>query len=985
MREKRMKILRTLGAFATRNVQNSNLAVNLPLEGDSIMCASRVTSLILTVALFGLLSITFAFAPATSFAECTSLAVNRVTSVVDDSVLAPLPGNVHPLARPEFDQGKVDDTLPLEHIIMLLKRSPAQELALQTRIDQMHNHQSPLFQRWLNANEVGSCYGVADADIAAVSSWLQKHGFTVDSVPAGKMMLIFTGTAGQVEEAFHTEIHNLNVHGEKHIANMSAPQVPAALASVIAGFRSLHDFFPKPMLHMVGVAKRDPKTGKLYLAKDYDKLPTAGEAFASHKLNPLITYGNSPFCEPFDCEWLGPQDFYTIYNEKPLLTGNSCSGKACDGTGQTIAVIEETDVCAGQSDTSPDNCAGANDLAAFRSPFGLPSAKVKYYFGIPGYCADPGVQGPNGTGEESEADIDLQWAGTAAPGATVDFIACASTMTSGGVDLAAMYAVNTLYRTVSSFSVSYGLCEAQLPLNQFPFIFGTNAFYNALWQQAVAEGQTVNISAGDSGDDTCDRGATAATSGWNVNGIASTPYDVAAGGTDFTDNYTSNFALAPNSYWNSNDSPPYGSALSYIPEVTWNETCGSTLLASYLGFLESTTYSPEEVCNGHTPFDMDYTFVNASGSGGISSIYRLPTWQSVYGVGGNYTSRTMRNLPDVSLFASANFWAHALLFCESDLLTGTGGGTPCNYSNANEGGMMAAGGTSFVAPQFNGVIALINQATSTRQGQANYKLYAMADFEYGIPGLPNILPFVPSLVTCESNYLSISEFGRVFPSCVFYDIYRTPAIGTATCAGFDNSNCVADGNVMPCVTGSTDCYTATSGDAYGLLSTSTSRFQPAWYQSAGYSDAVGLGSFNITNLVRNWTSPVWNASSASTTTVSASSGTIDTAGGSNTTTTLTATVTATGRGSLAPPMGTLDFYVSAPGLSQRACDDVRHLSLLGTSALVPASGKASAVLSGVTTRQLGGPGPHDVIACFSGDGANDAPSSGSTTVNMEDQ
>jgi subtilase family serine protease len=950
----------------------------------------RTTSLMFAALLFCLLSTSFGFAATGTLADCRSVSV---TGTVDENVLTPLEGNVHPLARAEFDQGKVSDSLPLEHVIMLLKRSPEQEIALETRIDQMHNQQSPLYKQWLNASQMGTCYGAADADIAAVSAWLQKHGFTVDYVPASKTMLIFTGTAGQVAEAFHTEIHNLNVRGEKHIANMSAPEVPAGLAPVIAGFRSLHDFFPNPMSHVVGVTKRDPSTGKAYLAKDYNKLPTAGQALASRKANPLITYTNNPLCLPNDCEWLGPQDFYTIYNERPLLTGNFCNGRACDGTGQTIAVIEETDVCAGQSGTSPDDCAGANDLAAFRSQFGLPAPHANYFFGVPGYCADPGVQGPNGTGEESEADIDLQWSGSVAPGATVDFIACASTATSGGVDLSAIYAVNNLNNTVSSFSVSYGVCEAELPLNEFPFIFGTNAFYNKLWQQAVAEGQTVNISAGDSGDDTCDRGAIAATSGWNVNGLASTPYNVAAGGTDFTDNYTSNFAPAPNSYWNTNDSTPYGSALSYIPEVTWNQTCGSTLLTSYLGFLEDTTYTPEQVCNGDTPFGSGFTFVNASGSGGISSIYRLPTWQSVYGVGRDNTSRSMRNLPDISLFASANFWNHLLVFCESDILTGIGGGLPCNYSNVDEGGAYGAGGTSFVAPEFNGVIALINQASSrhggppARQGQADYKLYAMADLEYGVPFLPNFLPFFPSLITCESNYLSIAEFSHVFPSCVFYDIYRTPVINTTSCSGYNNTACVVDGNEMPCVTGSTDCFTATSGDAYGLLSISTSTFEPAWYQSAGYSDAVGLGSFNIANLVNDWNNIFWNSSFASTTTVSASEGTIQGAVSAKSTT-LTATVIATGRGRLAPPMGTVDFYASTNNSSGLLdCRSAEHLNRLGTAALVPASRctagcYATAVLSGVTAAQLGGPGSHDVLACFGGDGANDAASSGTASVTM---
>jgi hypothetical protein len=941
-----------------------------------------MTSLVFAISLFLLLSTTFSFAANGSLADCRSSVA--VTTKVDENMLTPLAGNVHPLARTEFDRGKVSDSMLLEHIIMLLKRSPEQELALETRIDQMHNQQSPLYQHWLDASEVGSCYGVADADIAAVSAWLQKHGFTVDYVPPSKTMLIFSGNAGQVAEAFRTEIHNLNVRGEKHVANMSAPQVPAALAPVIAGFRSLNDFLPKPLVHLVGVAKHDPQTGKLYIAKSGENAASVSKTVASKRPTPLITYNNNPFCAPGDCEWLGPQDFYTIYNETPLLAGHSCQGKACDGTGQTIAVIEETDVCAGQSGTSPNDCAGANDLASFRSQFGLPTANANYFFGVPGFCADPGVQGPFGTGEESEADIDLQWAGTVAPGATVDFIACASTTTSGGVDLAAIYAVNRLHRTVSSFSVSYGVCEEQLPLNEFPFIFGPNAFYNSLWQQAVAEGQTVNISSGDSGDDTCDRGAEAATSGWNVNGLASTPYNVALGGTDFTDNYSTNSALAPNAYWNTNDSSPYGSALSYIPEVTWNQTCGSTLLASFIGFDFGTSYTTEQVCNGDTPFGTGFTFVNASGGGGISSIYKIPTWQSVYGVGRSYTSRTMRNLPDVSLFASANFWGHALQFCESDILTGTGNGTPCDYSNVNEGGIMAAGGTSFVGPEVNGVIALINQASSrnhgrpARQGQANYRFYAMADFEYGVSFLPNFLPFLPSLLTCESNYLSISEFSHVFPDCVFYDIYRTPAITTTTCAGFNNSNCVVDGNVMPCVTGGTDCFTGTSGDAFGLLSLSTSKFEPAWYQSAGFSDAVGLGSFNISNLVKDWNNPFWFSQFASTTSVSAN---LD---ASSTTATLVAAVSATGRGSVAPPMGTVDFYASTNRSSGALdCRNVEHLNRLGTAALASAGHHATAVLSGITAAQLGGPGSHDVLACFGGDGANDAASSGSTSVSVK--
>lgn len=137
-------------------------------------------------------------------AGCAPMAVSRVSGTVDESMRVPLSGNVHPLARAEFDRGKVSDSLLLEHIVMLLKRSSEQEVALQTRIDQMHSHNSKLFHQWLGASQVGNCYGVADADIAAVTSWLQKHGFKIDSIPAGKTMILFTGTAGQVQEAFGT-------------------------------------------------------------------------------------------------------------------------------------------------------------------------------------------------------------------------------------------------------------------------------------------------------------------------------------------------------------------------------------------------------------------------------------------------------------------------------------------------------------------------------------------------------------------------------------------------------------------------------------------------------------------------------------------------------------------------------------------------------------------------------------------------------------
>jgi hypothetical protein len=252
----------------------------------------------------------------------------------------------------------------------------------------------------------------------------------------------------------------------------------------------------------------------------------------------------------------------------------------------------------------------------------------------------------------------------------------------------------------------------------------------------------------------------------------------------------------------------------------------------------------------------------------------------------------------------------------------------------------------------------------------------LAGHEYGVANKPNTSTSQPSVLTCESNYISISEFGHTSANCIFHDIYRTPAIGTATCGGFSNSNCVVDGNVMPCFTGTTDCFTATSTDLVGLLSLSTSSFEPAWYQGAGFNDAVGLGSLNINNLVRDWVTLI--PGFATTTTVSAGDAT-----GASKTTTITAVVTATGRGSVAPPMGTVDFYTAAGGPAALDCGNAGHLNHLSSVPLVAAPGHATAVLSGVTAVQLGGSGPHDVLACFSGDAANDAASFGSTTVSVE--
>ncbi len=162
--------------------------------------------------------------------------------------LVTLRGNMRPEANAKNDRGRVSDDMILNHMMLQLRRSPKQEQALQQFINDIHDHTSPLFHHWITATEFGERYGVAPADVARVTDWVESQGFKVNLVYPNQMVIDFTGSAGQIREAFHTQIHHLLVNGKAHIANMSDPQIPAELASTVAGIVSLNDFRPQPMI-----------------------------------------------------------------------------------------------------------------------------------------------------------------------------------------------------------------------------------------------------------------------------------------------------------------------------------------------------------------------------------------------------------------------------------------------------------------------------------------------------------------------------------------------------------------------------------------------------------------------------------------------------------------------------------------------------------------------------------------------------------------
>src|SRR5437899_3854752 len=177
----------------------------------------------------------------------------RITQSINEMDRVALPGNTHPEARLANDRGAVAKNFPMEHMLLQLKRSPEQEKALQQFIDELHAKGSPNFHHWLTAQEFGERFGLAKPDLDAITAWLQSHGFRVNVVYPSGMLIDFSGTAAQVRTALQTEIHYLDVKGERHVGNISDPRIPAALAPVVAGVVSLHDFRPHAMHKMRNV------------------------------------------------------------------------------------------------------------------------------------------------------------------------------------------------------------------------------------------------------------------------------------------------------------------------------------------------------------------------------------------------------------------------------------------------------------------------------------------------------------------------------------------------------------------------------------------------------------------------------------------------------------------------------------------------------------------------------------------------------------
>ncbi|HTV33548.1 MAG TPA: S53 family peptidase [Methylocella sp.] len=637
----------------------------------------------------------------------------------------------------------------------------------------MHDPKAPEFHKWLSAQEFGARFGVATSDLETLQRWLAGHGFQVNYVYPSRMIIDFSGTAGLVKVAFHTKIHRLEVNGVAHIANASDPSIPAALRPMVAGVISLTDFRGHP----------------------------------KHK--PRSKYTGTTECNG-PCYIVTQSDLAIIYNFNQLFE----AAVPITGKGQTIAVVEDSDLY--------DN----KDWTDFRDAFGLSkyqNGSLEIVHPAPAggtACVDPGdpVVDQDGTQlfDDDEATIDAEWASAAAPDATLLVATCQATQTTDGVHLAIENLVNGDQPPLI-ISISYGACEASMPET-------LRIAFDTLYQQAVAEGISVFVAAGDTGPESCVEDlnfpytASEAT-GRGVDGWVSTPHDVAVGGTDFGDTYANTNSV----YWASSSVAPWGSAKSYIPEIPWNDTCASTLTAAYYGF--PLTYGLTGFCNSqkaHKLKNQQILQPITGTNGGPSSCatgdptlgtckgYPKPRWQ--HGVIG-IPKDGVRDVPDVSIFASdGTVWNQSYALCYSDPRTY---GVPCN-GNPGKWAGPGNGGTSFSAPIVAGIQALINQKMNGEaQGNPNYVYYRLAAQEYGANGF---------------SAGSSTKGNMISRSCVFYDI----TLGD---------------NDMDCAN-AIDCYRPSG--AIGVESTSDSNYVPTYLATTGYDFTSGIGTINAANLVNSW-------------------------------------------------------------------------------------------------------------------------------------
>ena len=557
-------------------------------------------------------------------------AASRISGEINSAARVELSGSVSARVASATDLGALPSGTKLSGMTLHVALSSAQKSELDALVQAQQTPGSAYYHQWLTPVAFAARFGLSDSDLTKVSSWLEQQGFSVDGVNTSRTTIRFSGTAAAVNAAFSTSLHRYQANGETHFANATALSLPAALSGVVGSVANLSDFRPKPHLRQ--------------------------RAAADSKVSSMFTSSQS------GSHYLTPGDVATIYDIQAAYSAGYT------GSGQSIAVVGQSAI-----ETS--------DITNFQSAAGL-TQKAPTVVLVPNSGTSTVY-----TGDESESDLDLEYAGGTATGATVYFVYVGSN-TNYSIFDSIQYAIDTDIAPI--ISVSYGECETDLTSTEF------NSYETTL-EQGAAQGQSIVASAGDDGSTGCYSDTTLTTTQREAL-VASYPatsqYATAVGGTEFP---VADTEVSNTTYWASaSSSDVVSSVLSYIPEVVWNDDSSTDGLSS--------------------------------GGGGTSIYATRPSWQT--GVTGITTapdySKGYRLVPDVALDASPNNAGY--LYCSSDSQsTGITGSCSNGFRDSSDQYLTVAGGTSFGAPIFAGMLAILNQKqNASSQGLVNSTLYTLA-------------------------------------------------------------------------------------------------------------------------------------------------------------------------------------------------------------------------------------------------------------------
>ena len=789
-----------------------------------------------------------------------------------------LTGSRPPLAAISTDGGVLPSGTAVKGITLVFARSAAQEADLQTLLAAQQDPSSAQYHQWLTPDTFAARFGVADADLATVETWLQGQGFSVESVNRSRNAVTFSGTAATVGSAFGTSLHRYTLNGESHFGPSSDLSLPATLAPVVAAVLHTSDFRPKPQVRLAHAQAASPD-------------------FTSSQSSPQAHY-------------LTPKDIATMYNVQAEYNAGFT------GVGQSIAVVGQSYITTA-------------DVTAFRTAAGLAPNAPNLVL-VPG----TGVSGVS-SGDEGESDLDLEYAGGMAPGATVYLVYVGNSANASVLD-ALDYAITENIAPV--ISISYGLCE---PLTSLTSL---NA-YNSYYAQAMTQGQTIVASAGDAGSEACygySNESTAVQEQLAVSFPASSPYVTGVGGTQMTAGAS---AAGSTTYWSAaSGADVVSSLLSYVPEVTWNE--------------DSSTYGI------------------SAGGGGASIVFARPTWQT--GVTG-IAAGTTRLVPDVSLLSAVG--NPGFLYCSSDLtdLQSEDLTSSCTSGFRDSSGkyLLIAGGTSFAAPVMAGMTALLNQVKhATGQGLINPQLYSLAsNATTYASAFHDITSGTNACTIGSATYCSVAG-ASVYAAGAGYD--EATGLGSLNfanlVAAWPSTSNTALPNTITTLAPATGQPAAGTADVVtiNVTSTSTSTVTPtgtvAVSVDGGTATTVTLsngsasytytasstgGSHVITAL---YSGDTVHAASKGTTTVTVTAGTVATGSFSLAATNLSvatgasgsSTVTATPSGGYT---GSIVWTLSTGSAGTNVCYSIDALPVLGTAATTTTSlyiGVGTAVCGSVT-------------------------------------